>query len=516
MRKRAISLLTAVLLCLSMLPFTTAAAYETDYKGRLLYNGHTYRYYTDTMNWEDAESYCESQGGHLVTITSEGEQNAIFEYLQDVAGDTDIWIGFKDTETEGDWSTWVTGEAVTYTNWGYGEPDDGSGGQDHGVICSGSRSGSGYNIEPGQWDDRQSGSRTFICEWDYTMESPYEVDSQGRIIYNGHTYFYYTDSMNWENAESYCESQGGHLVTITSEGEQNALYEYIQDVAGNTDIWIGFNDAETEGDWSTWVTGEAVTYTNWGSSEPDDGSGGQDYGVICNGLRSGSGYRIEQGQWDDLQNGSRTFICEWDYALTTSNWASPEIEEAYQEGLIPEELAEEDLTETVDRAEFAAIAVKLYEALTGTTADAVSTPFSDISGSGYADYIAKAYGLNISVGVSETEFQPDTDISREQLATMLCRTVKKFSFDGWTYATDSDYYLDTSGVKTFADDAQISAYAKPSVYYMAKFGVILGYEDNTFRPKASAGGAEAEGYSQATREQALVMSLRIFRLKDTW
>lgn len=143
-------------------------------------------------------------------------------------------------------------------------------------------------------------------------------DEQTSLEYNGHKYTFYTDGyMSWEEARDFCEAQGGHLVTITSEDEQNAIYNYIKQFNTDTDIWIGISDAESEGDWSHWVTGEEVTYTNWGSGEPDNDQGnGQDYGVMCTGTRSGYYFNIQPGQWDDLANDDGTasgfFICEWE------------------------------------------------------------------------------------------------------------------------------------------------------------------------------------------------------------
>lgn len=202
------------------------------------------------------------------------------------------------------------------------------------------------------------------------------------------------------------------------------------------------------------------------------------------------------------------------FATRTSAWARDEMTQANILGLIPETLKDADMTKRITRAEFAAVSVKLYESLTGKTSTAASTPFTDIGGNSNRADIGKAYGLGIAVGVSDTEFAPDVAINREQLATMLCRTVKKYRFDGWTIDKDGQYYLDTSGVSTFADDADISGYAKPSVYYMAKMGIIKGVDDTHFAPQNITPEQEAQGYATATREQAIALSLRIYKLSD--
>jgi hypothetical protein len=72
----------------------------------------------------------------------------------------------------------------------------------------------------------------------------------------------------WEEARLDAISRGGHLVTLTSEAEDNAvansgLYENFINNGGNL-VWLG---AESDGsaNWS-WVTGEEIssyTYDNW-------------------------------------------------------------------------------------------------------------------------------------------------------------------------------------------------------------------------------------------------------------
>lgn len=204
------------------------------------------------------------------------------------------------------------------------------------------------------------------------------------------------------------------------------------------------------------------------------------------------------------------------YGSAVSQWSSPEMEEAYKMGLVPTNLVGEDLTVPVTRAEFAAISVKLYETLTGTSTSSGNTPFVDISANANKSDIEKAYALNIAVGVSDNEFAPNDGLTREQLATMLCRTIKKYKFAGWSMATDSEYYLDSEGVRKFADDDLISDYAKPSVYYMVKMGIISGVDESHFAPRNTTDEEEANGYASATREQAIALSLRIYKLSDLW
>lgn len=127
------------------------------------------------------------------------------------------------------------------------------------------------------------------------------------------------------------------------------------------------------------------------------------------------------------------------------------------------------------------MSVRLYEQMGGQKLDAAAldSPFADTG----SDAVKKAYALGITNGVSPTAFAPYTHISREQLATMLTRVYKALNLPGWTLATDDQYTLDYSGTTPFADDGDISAYAKPSVYFMVKNQVIKGTSPTTFSPR---------------------------------
>ena len=49
-------------------------------KGYAFYNGHTFKYFSDTKTWAEAQAACEALGGHLATSTS-AEKNAFLTTL---------------------------------------------------------------------------------------------------------------------------------------------------------------------------------------------------------------------------------------------------------------------------------------------------------------------------------------------------------------------------------------------------------------------------------------------------
>ena len=136
----------------------------------------------------------------------------------------------------------------------------------------------------------------------YKRTTPALVGFTSQTNYNGHSYYRSTSSATWTTARTNCTNMGGHLVTITSSGENSFVF--------NTwpSGWIGFNDEVVEGQWR-WVTGEPVTYTNWNSGEPNN-AGNEDYAQFVSG-----------GKWNDLPNTSLPYVIEFDYIVTFTAWA---------------------------------------------------------------------------------------------------------------------------------------------------------------------------------------------------
>lgn len=184
-----------------------------------------------------------------------------------------------------------------------------------------------------------------------------------------------------------------------------------------------------------------------------------------------------------------------------SDWAQTYIQQADELGLIPEVLEGADMTKPITRLEFAAVAVKTYEAIAGTAAiPAITNPFTD------TDYIEvlKAYNLGVTSGTSATTFSPDTLLNREQMAVMLTRVFQRSTIPGWP---ENNPPLEYTKPAPFADDADISEWAKDCVYFMAANGIVSGVGGNKFAPRAVTTQQQAEGYAQATREQALTIAV---------
>jgi len=168
-----------------------------------------------------------------------------------------------------------------------------------------------------------------------------------------------------------------------------------------------------------------------------------------------------------------------------SNWAIEELNKANEAGLIPTIFNKQSLKKNITRKEFAHVAVRLYEKLTGKKAEAVEkNPFKDTKD----EEVLKAYKLEITNGISDTEFAPDNEITREQMATMMARALK---------AAGIDVSVDLANVKEFSDDKEMHNWSRSAIYFMSNIEIIKGVGDNKFDVNGTA-----------TREQALLVSYR--------
>lgn len=128
------------------------------------------------------------------------------------------------------------------------------------------KEGRSYNgVHSGSLSGTIGGNHVFTV-LNFSTAQPAQVgEPAGEATANGHKYVYYADKTTWYAANAFCEAQGGHLITITSQ-EENDLLTFL---CGEDDIWLGATDVKTEGQWE-WITGEPFEYANWNSGEPNN------------------------------------------------------------------------------------------------------------------------------------------------------------------------------------------------------------------------------------------------------
>ena len=120
--------------------------------------------------------------------------------------------------------------------------------------------------------------------------------------------------------------------------------------------------------------------------------------------------------------------------------------------------------------------------LAGINPDSYKTgKFTDVKADAYyAPYVNWAAQNGIVEGVTATTFAPDTNINREQMAVIMANYAKKLGYD----------LPKTLQAVTFADNAQISSWAKNAVRAMQQAGILAGKNGNKFDPKGTATRAE--------------------------
>ena len=115
-----------------------------------------------------------------------------------------------------------------------------------------------------------------------------------------HCYYWSTDQNTWDAAERFCQKEGGHLASISSDAVRSYVLERM--VSNQNDkIWLGGTDEEEEGAWS-WSDCTPFDYTSWGRKQPNNRGGNED----CMEMIGGS----YKGKWSDISCGvKRDFLC---------------------------------------------------------------------------------------------------------------------------------------------------------------------------------------------------------------
>lgn len=306
--------------------------WDTTGETHVEYQAHSYTLFNMSMTWTEAEAYCESLGGHLMTIGSEEETEKVLDIFSQSEKQL-LWLGGYYDEAASGWK-WVDGSEFNYTNWDNYAPDRQSrNGQTESYMMTYKKPNPSSRVShseaykwndifengcfPGEEDFFSTENYCFICEWDEK-----QIVSN---IYNGHKYQVFDESMSWKAAEDYCESLGGHLVTITDAEEQ----AYLEKLLGNAEkvqYWIGLYLEEEN--W-VWVDGSEYYYSNWDKdlkadvTKPDNMTGTEFYVRMAAQTAEYEDWSQNFGKWDDADNEAdgtegdaslRTFgfICEWD------------------------------------------------------------------------------------------------------------------------------------------------------------------------------------------------------------
>lgn len=138
----------------------------------------------------------------------------------------------------------------------------------------------------------------------------------------------------------------------------------------------------------------------------------------------------------------------------------------------------------------------LYRAAGSPSVEEIDTPFTDLrTDSYYEDAVKWAYDRQLILGIDDTHFDPNGQLTRQQLAAILFRQAE-------TDETPTEEDVEET-LARYPDGTQVNSYARAAMCWAVRQGIVQGFGDNTLRP----GGA-------ATRAQVATMLQRYLE-RDT-
>ncbi|XP_072570731.1 uncharacterized protein [Paramormyrops kingsleyae] len=259
--------------------------------GWLSFSGNCYwvvSNYGLLTSWHEAQTKCSSYGANLVTIQSESEQYFINAQLPDIhlTDVPDIWIGVSDMDHDGSF-TWVDKTPVTFSNWKPEYPKDTKGLWDCGQIFTGN-----YN---GKWETTNCFKNLgYICKMaggqnTKPTAAPESHCDVGYLLFGDFCYHFEAESVKtWQDAETYCANQNGHLASFHSEEEVSFLSAHM-----TRSSWLGLNDIQTEGNY-VWTDGTLASFLPWDHNQPDNWQNNEDCIAMRGVDHSNPGYLNDQ------------------------------------------------------------------------------------------------------------------------------------------------------------------------------------------------------------------------------
>lgn len=254
-------------------------------------DGHIYALYDNALSWENAKKKAEEFGGHLATINSEEEQAIVNELLAS-GNKKGYWLGgYKDNQ----WK-WITGENFSYNNWAPNQPDNAHNQEDKLMAFKND------DFEIGSWNDAWNEDYVgmgFVIEYENLNDK-----ATKSVVYNGKKYIRYDRGLPWNEAQKFCESQGGNLAMAKDAEIQRVLNELTQD--GRQFYFLGLTNLQ-DNKWK-WLDNSDMDHSNWDDQEPTNTGNIEHYVAMVG--KTGKWRDVALNISDMTQMG---FICEVPY-----------------------------------------------------------------------------------------------------------------------------------------------------------------------------------------------------------
>ena len=185
-------------------------------------------------------------------------------------------------------------------------------------------------------------------------------------------------------------------------------------------------------------------------------------------LSEDSSYKVTA---DGAQTMIGMFQGDYFYDVMDKSWFLDAAMEAAQRGMVK---GTNDITFSpnvlMTRGQLVTILARMEQA---DTDSAPVCPFTDVDQSRfYAPAVNWAYANKIVLGVTETTFDPNAPITRQQLVTILVR-----------YLTEVRGLTLDSAELTFTDQNDIGNFARDAVQQAVAIGLVQGFPDGSFQPR---------------------------------
>ena len=350
-------------ICSGVTAQSTAVQWTTASGG----NGHWYGIVGGggTIGWHESRGQAQNIGADLASVDSDAEWGFIRQFASTPTAWNEHhgpWLGGYQDETAANFSEpaggwrWVTGRPFVFTAWLSGQPsNDCDFNSENYLHMYGSPSNLAWNdigeastcsalpvraaiieysadcnsdgivdygqCHDGTLPDYNSNNIPDCCEAGAPCPAGrYPVQWRTSDGGNGHWYLFAiptSSSIDWPTAQTWAESKGGYLASLTTVAESTWCRGVVTDVSGwwtphvnpsqAYGPWIGGYQnrsapdySEPSGGWR-WISGETWIWPNWMPGQPDDGCGGEDYLHL---ITIGGGFPTME--WNDF-NG----LCGW-------------------------------------------------------------------------------------------------------------------------------------------------------------------------------------------------------------
>ena len=163
-----------------------------------------------------------------------------------------------------------------------------------------------------------------------------------------------------------------------------------------------------------------------------------------------------------------------------ADWFFENVKYAYENGLL-NGVSETEFGPQIEMTR--AMLVTVLHRAEGEPAVDKSITFADVDENAYyANAVAWAQSNGIVNGITDSEFAPDTNITREQIAVIMFRYAK---YKGYDVSVGEN-----TNILSYDDAESISGYAVEAVQYASGSGLMKGKTETTINPKDNATRAE--------------------------